>query len=78
MPEAAVSRMAPGREELAAGSILIIDDEPVIRESLQTLLELEGYEVETAGDGRRRAGADRREAVRPGAARLCAAGAQRN
>ncbi len=51
MPEAAVSRMAPGREELAAGSILIIDDEPVIRESLQTLLELEGYEIETASDG---------------------------
>ncbi len=51
MPEAAVSRIAPGREELAAGSILIIDDEPVIRESLQTLLEMEGYEVDTAGDG---------------------------
>src|SRR5437868_2148840 len=51
MPEAAVSHMAPGREELAAGSILIIDDEAAIRESLQTLLEMEGYEVETASDG---------------------------
>src|SRR5437899_2649403 len=34
-----------------AGSVLIIDDEPVIRESLQTILEMEGYRVETAGDG---------------------------
>ncbi len=31
------------------GCILIIDDEAEIRESLQTLLEFEGYEVETAG-----------------------------
>ncbi len=31
--------------------MLIIDDEAAIRESLQTLLELEGYEVETASDG---------------------------
>ncbi len=34
-----------------AGTILIIDDEAAIRESLQTLLELEGYTVETANDG---------------------------
>ncbi len=33
------------------GSILIIDDEIEIRESLQTLLEFEGYEVEAAADG---------------------------
>jgi len=51
MPEAVASHVAPGREELATGSVLIIDDEAAIRESLQTLLELEGYEVETAGDG---------------------------
>ena len=39
-------------ESLAmAGSVLIIDDEAEIRESLQTLLELEGYEVETAATG---------------------------
>jgi PleD family two-component response regulator len=31
------------------GSILIVDDEAEIRESLRTLLELEGYEVEVAG-----------------------------
>jgi DNA-binding NtrC family response regulator len=35
----------------AAGSVLIIDDEAEIRESLQTLLEMEGYEVETAATG---------------------------
>src|SRR6266487_3772695 len=34
-----------------AGLVLIIDDEAEIRESLQTLLELEGYEVETAANG---------------------------
>jgi DNA-binding NtrC family response regulator len=33
------------------GSVLIIDDEAEIRESLQTLLELEGYEAETAPNG---------------------------
>ncbi len=34
-----------------AGSVLIIDDEAEIRESLRTLLELEGYEVEAAASG---------------------------
>jgi DNA-binding NtrC family response regulator len=38
--------LAPGQ-----GSVLIIDDEAAIRESLQTLLELEGYDVETAENG---------------------------
>jgi DNA-binding NtrC family response regulator len=43
----------------SAGSILIVDDEAEIRESLQTLLEMEGYDVETAASGQqglRRAG----------------------
>ncbi|MGH9510903.1 MAG: sigma-54-dependent transcriptional regulator [Terriglobales bacterium] len=31
-----------------AGTVLIIDDEAEIRESLQTLLEMEGFQVETA------------------------------
>ena len=31
--------------------MLIIDDEAEIRESLQTLLEIEGYNVETAATG---------------------------
>jgi DNA-binding NtrC family response regulator len=35
----------------AAGLVLIIDDEAAIRESLQTLLEMEGYTVETAATG---------------------------
>jgi len=35
----------------AAGSVLIIDDEAEIRESLETLLGLEGYGVESAGTG---------------------------
>ncbi len=52
MPEAAINRVANGRENYAsAGSVLIIDDEAAIRESLQTLLEFEGYSVETADDG---------------------------
>ena len=33
------------------GSILIIDDEAAIRESLETLLELEGYRITTAETG---------------------------
>jgi len=33
----------------SVGSVLIIDDEAEIRESLRTLLELEGYEVDVAG-----------------------------
>jgi DNA-binding NtrC family response regulator len=33
------------------GKILVIDDEAEIRESLETLLGLEGYHVETAADG---------------------------
>src|SRR3984885_11421188 len=35
----------------AAGSVLIIDDEAAIRESLETLLELEGYTVQCAASG---------------------------
>jgi DNA-binding NtrC family response regulator len=35
----------------SAGSVLIIDDEVAIRESLETLLQLEGYLVETAASG---------------------------
>ena len=36
----------------AMGSVLIIDDEAAIRESLQTLLEMDGYATETAGSGK--------------------------
>lgn len=31
--------------------VLIVDDDPDIRETVQLLLELHGYEVDTAGDG---------------------------
>src|ERR1700761_7146982 len=52
MPETAVSRSSHSlREQNSAGVVLIIDDEAAIRESLQTLLELEGYQVDTAVDG---------------------------
>lgn len=43
--------MPGGPRSAQSGSILIIDDEAVIRESLQTLLDLEGYRVEGAADG---------------------------
>ena len=32
--------------------ILVVDDEPSIRKYLQTLLEVDGYDVETVGSGR--------------------------
>jgi DNA-binding NtrC family response regulator len=52
MSEAAViSRGTFHGDSSPAGTVLIIDDEAEIRESLQTLLELEGFEVETAGTG---------------------------
>src|SRR3984957_13485390 len=52
MSEAAViSRSTVHGNPSPAGSVLIIDDEAEIRESLQTLLEMEGFEVETAVTG---------------------------
>ena len=48
MSETAIITPAMAREESTAGSILIIDDEAGICESLQVLFELEGYQVETA------------------------------
>src|SRR5438477_10374061 len=38
-------------ELASSGSVLIIDDEIAIRESLETLLEFEGYSVQSAGTG---------------------------
>jgi len=49
--DAAVSRTTGRDEFISPGSVLIVDDEAAIRESLQTLLEFEGYSVEVAGDG---------------------------
>ncbi len=53
MSEAAVvSRRLNGHEQAAAeGRVLIVDDEASIRESLQTLLEMEGFTVDTASNG---------------------------
>lgn len=52
MSEAAViPRAAMNGNPGLAGAVLIIDDEAEIRESLQTLLELEGFAVETAATG---------------------------
>jgi DNA-binding NtrC family response regulator len=50
MSEVAVLSRAPAKNT-AAGTILIIDDETAIRESLETLLEFEGYAVESAESG---------------------------
>src|SRR6266849_3265576 len=50
MSEAAVLSRRPAATT-AAGSVLIIDDEAAIRESLETLLEFEGYSVEAAETG---------------------------
>jgi DNA-binding response OmpR family regulator len=42
---------APAPVRSTEHTILIIDDEAAIRESLETLLALEGYRVDTAIDG---------------------------
>ena len=41
----------PNYRNSVSGSILIIDDESAIRESLETLLEFEGFSVESAETG---------------------------
>jgi DNA-binding NtrC family response regulator len=48
---AGVKRTSAPLEQSNAGKVLIIDDEVAIRESLQILLEEDGYEVINAGDG---------------------------
>jgi DNA-binding NtrC family response regulator len=50
MSEAAVLSR-PRTDAGNGGSVLIIDDEAAIRESLETLLEFEGYSVESAENG---------------------------
>ena len=36
---------------MSASPILVVDDDPSIRETVSQILELEGYPVETAADG---------------------------
>ena len=54
MSEAAVisRRIPPESLPDSSGRVLVIDDEAEIRESLETLLQLEGYNVSTAATGR--------------------------
>src|SRR5271154_6474725 len=51
MSEAAVISRPVNDTRSSRGSVLIIDDEAAIRESLETLLEMEGYGVESADTG---------------------------
>ena len=46
-----MSEAEPESKSNPEARILIIDDEAAIRESLETLLSLEGYAVDTAADG---------------------------
>ena len=45
---ATIPRRTLSEPSSSAGSVLIIDDEAAIRESLETLLEMEGYDVQSA------------------------------
>ena len=51
MPEVVHENISPEIDSTLPLRIIIIDDEAAIRESLQLLLELEGFEVATAPDG---------------------------
>ncbi len=53
MSEAAVISRRPAERQSGPrmGLVLIVDDEAAIRESLQTLLEMEAFETETAASG---------------------------
>ncbi len=51
MSDTAVLARQKVESSASLGNILIVDDEMAIRESLQTILEMEGYNVETAERG---------------------------
>lgn len=51
------------RSEAAAPIVLVVDDDNDIRETLQEILESEGYEVATAGNGAE--GLERARALHP-------------
>jgi len=52
----------PGRVERAAGSVLIVDDEPVVRDVLTRYLARDGFAVSEAADGEQALAAIRRDA----------------
>jgi len=43
--------MWPGPEEVALPKVLVVDDDRVIQQLLEVNLELEGYDVQIAGNG---------------------------
>src|ERR1700716_395082 len=51
MPEAPSTTLSPPAVDAGKGHVLVIDDEADIRESLETLLTLEGYAVDLAHNG---------------------------
>ncbi|HEX5432643.1 MAG TPA: response regulator, partial [Candidatus Angelobacter sp.] len=51
MAEAVMIPPSSGNREQAGGSVLIIDDESSIRESLEALLDADGYSVYSAASG---------------------------
>jgi DNA-binding NtrC family response regulator len=51
MAEAVMMPPSSGNREQAGGTVLIIDDEASIRESLETLLDADGYSVYAAASG---------------------------
>ena len=55
----------PPPSPLPALRILIVEDEPAVRDALDRALRLEGYDVETAADGRD--GLRKHDAIRPDA-----------
>jgi DNA-binding NtrC family response regulator len=48
---AVITRRIDSDPRPTPGSVLIVDDEVEIRESLEALLEMDGYDVQSAGDG---------------------------
>ena len=69
--------MSTSGSAAARQRVLVVDDEPTVREVVATYLARDGYEVEVLGDGGARARHDRRVRSRPGGARRDAAGRDR-
>ncbi len=50
-PSAQASKLAPRETPLRAGCILVVEDDPDVRELVELLLKAEGHDVSTARDG---------------------------